>query len=289
MCREGGSAVEKIRFTKMHGIGNDYVYIDCMNGVEPDGGALAVAMSPRRFSVGSDGVIMICRSRVADAKMRMFNADGSEGKMCGNGIRCVGKFLYDRGYAKKETVTVETLSGIKTLDLCVKDGKAVSVAVDMGRAITDPRLVPAKFEGDAAIEVPAGVPGFDYLLTAVSMGNPHAVIFTENVDSLDLEKIGPSFENNPAFPDRVNTEFAEFLAPDVIKMRVWERGSGETFACGTGACATAVAAVLTKRAAAGVPLTLRLRGGDLSITVREDLGVTMEGPAVTVYDGEFYL
>ncbi len=289
MCREGGSAVEKIRFTKMHGIGNDYVYIDCMNGVEPDGGALAAAMSPRRFSVGSDGVIMICRSSVADAKMRMFNADGSEGKMCGNGIRCVGKFIYDRGYAKKETVTVETLSGIKTLTLRVKDGKAVAASVDMGRAITEPRLIPAKFEGGAAIEEPAGVPGFDYLLTAVSMGNPHAVIFTENVDSLDLEKIGPSFENNPAFPDRVNTEFAEFISPDVIKMRVWERGSGETFACGTGACATAVAAVLTKRAAPGVPLTLRLRGGDLTITVGEDLGVTMEGPAVTVYDGEFYL
>lgn len=289
MCREGGSAVEKIRFTKMHGIGNDYVYIDCMNGVEPDGGALAAAMSPRRFSVGSDGVIMICRSSVADAKMRMFNADGSEGKMCGNGIRCVGKFIYDRGYAKKETVTVETLSGIKTLTLRVKDGKAVAASVDMGRAITEPRLIPAKFEGGAAIEEPAGVPGFDYLLTAVSMGNPHAVIFTENVDSLDLEKIGPSFENNPAFPDRVNTEFAEFISPDVIKMRVWERGSGETFACGTGACATAVAAVLTKRAAPGAPLTLRLRGGDLTVTVGEDLGVTMEGPAVTVYDGEFYL
>ncbi len=281
--------MEKIRFTKMHGTGNDYVYIDCMNGVEPDGGALAAAMSPRRFSVGSDGVIMICRSSVADAKMRMFNADGSEGKMCGNGIRCVGKFIYDRGYAKKETVTVETLSGIKTLTLRVKDGKAVAASVDMGRAITEPRLIPAKFEGGAAIEEPAGVPGFDYLLTAVSMGNPHAVIFTENVDSLDLEKIGPSFENNPAFPDRVNTEFAEFISPDVIKMRVWERGSGETFACGTGACATAVAAVLTKRAAPGVPLTLRLRGGDLTVTVGEDLGVTMEGPAVTVYDGEFYL
>ena len=281
--------MEKIRFTKMHGIGNDYVYIDCMNGVEPDGGALAAAMSPRRFSVGSDGVIMICRSSVADAKMRIFNADGSEAKMCGNGIRCVGKFIYDRGYAKKETVTVETLSGIKTLTLRVKDGKAVAASVDMGRAITEPRLIPAKFEGGAAIEEPAGVPGFDYLLTAVSMGNPHAVIFTENVDSLDLEKIGPSFENNPAFPDRVNTEFAEFISPDVIKMRVWERGSGETFACGTGACATAVAAVLTKRAAPGAPLTLRLRGGDLTVTVGEDLGVTMEGPAVTVYDGEFYL
>ena len=281
--------MEKLKFTKMHGVGNDYIYIDCMNGVEPDGGALAVAMSPRRFSVGSDGVIMICPSSVADAKMRMFNADGSEGKMCGNGIRCVGKFIYDRGYAKKETVTVETLSGIKTLALRVKDGKAVSAAVSMGKAIIEPRLIPARFEGDSAIEVPSGVPGFDYRLTAVSMGNPHAVIFTENIDSLELEKIGPSFENSPAFPEKVNTEFAEFISPDVIKMRVWERGSGETFACGTGACAAAVAAIITNRAKPGVPITLRLRGGDLTITVREDLSVTMEGPAVTVYDGEYYL
>ena len=281
--------MEKIRFTKMHGAGNDYIYIDCMNGVEPDGGALAVAMSPRRFSVGADGVVLICRSSSADAEMRMFNADGSEGKMCGNAIRCVGKFLYERGYVKKETVTVETLSGIRTLSLSVKDGKVGSAAVDMGKAITDPRLIPALFDGDAAIEVPSGLHGFDYRLTAVSMGNPHAVIFTGGVGSLDLEAIGPAFENNPAFPERVNTEFAEFVSPNVIKMRVWERGSGETFACGTGACATAVAAVLTKRAKPGVPLTLRLRGGDLTITVREDLDVTMEGPAVTVYDGEFYL
>ena len=281
--------MDKIRFTKMHGIGNDYAYIDCMNGVEPDGGALAAAMSPRRFSVGSDGVIMICRSSVADAKMRMFNADGSEGKMCGNGIRCVGKFLYDKGYARKETVTVETLSGIKTLTLRVKDGKVSSASVDMGRAVTDPRLIPAMLGKDAAIEEPLAVLGREYRVTAVSMGNPHAVIFTENVDSLDLEKTGPSFENHPAFPDRVNTEFAEFVSPDTIKMRVWERGSGETFACGTGACATAVAAVLTKRAPAGVPLTIRLRGGDLTVTVADDLAVTMAGPAVTVYDGEFYL
>ena len=273
----------------MHGIGNDYVYIDCMDGVEPDGGALAVAMSPRRFSVGSDGVIMICRSSVADAKMRMFNADGSEGKMCGNGIRCVGKFLYDKGYVKKETVTVETLSGVKTLALNVRNGKVASASVDMGRAVTDPRLVPAKFDGDAAIDAPLFVLGREYRVTAVSMGNPHAVIFGEDVDALDLEKIGPEFENHPAFPDRVNTEFAEFLTPGAIRMRVWERGSGETFACGTGACATAVAAVLTGRARPGEKLALRLRGGDLSITVGDDLGVIMEGPAKTVYEGEFYL
>lgn len=281
--------MEKIKFTKMHGAGNDYIYIDCMDGTPMDGPSLAVAMSPRRFSVGSDGVVLICPSDVADARMRMYNQDGSEGLMCGNAIRCIGKFLRERGYTDKNVVTVETASGVKTLALNEKDGTVVSVSVDMGRAIISPRLVPVLFDGERMVDEPIEARGAEYRVTAVSMGNPHAVIFTENISDLDLEKIGPDFENHPLFPDRVNTEFCEVAAPGVITMRVWERGSGETFACGTGACASAVAAVLTGRASAGEPILLRLRGGDLTITVRDGLSVTMEGPAKIVYDGEFYL
>ena len=272
----------------MHGAGNDYVYIDCMDGEIPDGSRIAVAVSPRRFSIGADGAVLICPSPRADAMMRMFNADGSEGKMCGNAIRCVGKYLYEKGYVKKDVITVDTLSGIKTLELRVEDGRVVSVRVDMGIAVTDPASVPVLFDGDAMIEAPLDVGGKTYAVTAVSMGNPHAVIFTENVGSLDLERIGPPFENHPLFPDRVNTEFAEVIGDGVIRMRVWERGSGETFACGTGACATAVAAVLTGRARPGDPVTLKLRGGDLVITCDGSLRVSMEGGAVTVCEGEFY-
>ncbi len=281
--------MEKIRFTKMHGAGNDYVYIDCMDGSVPDGSSLAVAMSPRRFSVGADGVVLICPSDRADAMMRMFNADGSEGKMCGNAIRCVGKFLYDRGYTKKQSLEIDTLSGLKKLDLRVKDGEVAAVRVDMGVAVTDPKKIPVIFDGEKMIGEPIEVGGKRYGITAVSMGNPHAVTFTENVSSLDLETIGPLFENHPLFPDRVNTEFCEIPSPGTVVMRVWERGSGETFACGTGACASAVAAVLTGRAKAGDPLTLKLRGGDLTIVCGDDLRVFMEGAAATVYDGVFYL
>ncbi|MCQ2456437.1 MAG: diaminopimelate epimerase [Clostridia bacterium] len=274
-------------FTKMHGIGNDYVYINCMDGEVDEPEYLAKIMSPRRFSVGSDGVILICPSRVADARMRMFNADGSEGKMCGNGTRCIGKYLYDRGVVKKEVITLETLSGIKTLKLNIKDGAVSTVAVDMGRAITAPADVPVVFDGEKMINEPVSVAGREYRITAVSMGNPHAVTYVDDVKCLDLEAIGPDFENHAIFPERVNTEFVRRISPTELEMRVWERGSGETFACGTGACAVAVASVLNGYSPVGEAITIHLLGGDLKITVSESLEVTMEGPAAFSYDGVF--
>ena len=273
----------------MHGVGNDYIYIDCMKETPADPAYLARVMSPRHFSVGSDGVVLICPSDSCDAKMRMFNADGSEGKMCGNAIRCVGKFLYERGYTSKTELTVETLSGDRRLTLDVRDGKVVSVSVGMGRAILAPSGIPVLFRGDAMIDEPVTVDGAEYRITAVSMGNPHAVTFVDDVDLIEIEKIGPLFENHPIFPDRVNTEFVRVISKNRIGMRVWERGSGETLACGTGACASVVASVLNGFAGAGEPVTVVLRGGELVITCSEDLDVTMTGPASFVYDGEFFL
>ena len=237
----------KFNFTKMHGIGNDYVYVNCMDKELPNPGEISKAVSPRHFSVGSDGLIMVCASDKADAKMRIFNADGSEAKMCGNGIRCVGKFLYDKGIVNKTEITVDTLSGIKTLKLNITDNKVDTVCVDMGKAILEPKLIPVKWDGDTMINEPVTVMGKEYRLTAVSMGNPHAVCFIDDVDGLDLEKIGPYFENMDIFPDRVNTEFVRVIDEKTLQMRVWERGSGETFACGTGTCATVVAACLNGR------------------------------------------
>ena len=285
----GGDTLKTVRFTKMHGVGNDYVYIDCMKETPADPAYLARIMSPRRFSVGSDGVVLICPSDSCDAKMRMFNADGSEGKMCGNAIRCVGKFLYERGYTSKTELTVETLSGDRRLTLDVRDGKVVSVSVGMGRAILAPSEIPVLFRGDAMIDEPVTVDGAEYRITAVSMGNPHAVTFVPDVGSVEIDKIGPQFEYLPIFPDRVNTEFVRVLSRDRIEMRVWERGSGETLACGTGACASVVASVLNGRCDAGVPVTVGLLGGELVITCSAGLEVTMTGPAEFVFDGEFFL
>ena len=281
--------MKTVRFTKMHGVGNDYIYIDCMKETPADPSYLARIMSPRRFSVGSDGVVLICPSDSCDAKMRMFNADGSEGKMCGNAIRCVGKFLYERGYTSKTELTVETLSGDRRLTLDVRDGKVVSVSVGMGHAILAPSEIPVLFRGDAMIDEPVTVDGAEYRITAVSMGNPHAVTFVPDVGSVEIDKIGPQFEYLPIFPDRVNTEFVRVLSRDRIEMRVWERGSGETLACGTGACASVVASVLNGRCDAGVPVTVGLLGGELVITCSAGLEVTMTGPAEFVFDGEFFL
>jgi len=236
--------MQQIEFTKMHGIGNDYIYINCFEQKIDDPQTLARRMSPRRTSVGSDGLILICPSDTADAKMRMFNMDGSEGKMCGNGIRCVGKYLYDNGIAKKDVITVETLSGIKTLKIEAENGEAKFVTVDMGKPVLSPRDIPVIFDGERMVNEPLQVMGKEYRITAVSMGNPHAVVFCDEVQGLDLEKIGPFFENAPIFPERVNTEFIRIISGVELEMRVWERGSGETFACGTGACAAVAAAVL---------------------------------------------
>ena len=275
----------QVKFTKMHGIGNDYVYINCFDQNIDNPSELAIKMSPRRFSVGADGVILICPSDVADAKMRMFNLDGSEGKMCGNGIRCVGKFIYDNGIAKKDTVTVETLSGIKTLKITECDGKAETITVDMGKAEFTPEKIPAIADCDTIIDTAITVNGDEYNITAISMGNPHAVTFCDEIDSLNLEKIGPYFEHHEMFPEGVNTEFVRVIDENSLQMRVWERGSGETFACGTGACAAAVAAVVNGYCKRESEITVHLVGGDLFITYTADGTVYMRGGATTVFDG----
>ena len=277
----------QIKFTKMHGIGNDYVYINCFTEQVDNPSELAKIMSPRRFSVGADGVILICPSEMADAKMRMFNLDGSEGKMCGNGIRCVGKFVYDSGIAHKDTITIETSSGIKTLYITDKDGVAETITVDMGKAELSPEKIPAIADCDTIIDTAITVDGNSYNITAVSMGNPHAVTFCDEIESLNLENIGPHFEHHEMFPQGVNTEFIRVIDESTLQMRVWERGSGETFACGTGACAAAVAAVLNGYCKHDTEITVHLVGGDLFITYKNDGTVFMRGPATKVFDGVY--
>ncbi len=269
----------------MHGIGNDYIYFDCFDNELQNPNEIAKILSDRHCSVGGDGVILVCKSKIADGKMRMFNADGSEGKMCGNGVRCVGKFLYDIKSIKKDVLTVETLSGIKTLTMQIENGVAVGASVDMGKAELIPDRIPALFEGDNVINAPLIVEGNTYRVTCVSMGNPHCVVFGGDPYALELEKIGRAFETHPAFPERVNTEFVEVIAENELKMRVWERGSGETFACGTGACAVAVAAVLNGYAQRGQEITVHLRGGDLKI-IYTDETVIMTGSATLAFTGE---
>lgn len=276
----------KLSFTKMHGCGNDYVYFNCFSDEVPNPEKLAISLSDHHFGIGGDGIILICPSDVADAKMRMFNADGSEGKMCGNGIRCVGKYLYDYGMVDGKTqITVETLSGIKTLDLYPENGKVKTVRVGMGAAMLNPKDIPVYLDGERIVDAPLVIDEKVYHITCVSMGNPHCVVFVkEDVDSLDLERIGPKFENNPLFPERVNTEFVNILSDGTLKMRVWERGSGETWACGTGACAVGVTAVLSGLFKKGEDITVHLRGGDLVINYT-DQTVLMTGPATTVFEG----
>lgn len=278
--------MKKINFTKMHGIGNDYIYVNCFAETVENPNKLAILMSPRRFSVGADGLVLIGPSKIADAKMSMFNADGSEGKMCGNAIRCVGKYIYDNKISKNTELTIETLSGIKAVSLIVDDGIAVGAKVDMGLANIDPKSLPVLFDRPL-IDEEVDVSGKSYRITAVSMGNPHAVIFTEGVDDLDLEKIGPDFENMPIFPERVNTEFVEIIDRNTLKMRVWERGSGETYACGTGACAAVSAAVLNGHCGHDSAVTVKLKGGELKIVCRKDMRVFMTGPAAKVYQGVY--
>ena len=276
----------KLNFTKMHGIGNDYIYFNAFDQEIREPEQLAKKLSDRRFGIGGDGVILICPSEVADAKMRMFNEDGSEGKMCGNGIRCVAKYIYDYALVPEEKtcVTIETLSGIKTIELTVSGGEAVSAKVDMGAAILSPTEIPIAFDGESVIDEPLDVDGAEYKITAVSMGNPHCVTFVDDVYGIEIEKIGQKFENHPAFPDRVNTEFIKVIDDKTLQMRVWERGSGETWACGTGACAAVVAACLNGYCKKGENITVRLRGGDLVINYSDET-VVMTGPATTVFEG----
>ena len=276
----------KLRFTKMHGCGNDYVYVNCFEEEVKDPVSLSIAISDRHFGVGGDGLVLICPSDRADAKMRMFNADGSEGKMCGNAIRCVGKYLYDHGIVRKTTVTIETLSGIKTLELFLKDGKVDSAQVNMGPAILIPSEIPVNLPGERAVAVPVKIAGEEHTITCVSMGNPHCIVFGGDPYELDLPKIGPLFENDPLFPERVNTEFIEVLDDHTLNMRVWERGSGETWACGTGACAATVAAVLNGFCKKGKDISVRLRGGELTIRYTDE-AVFMTGKATEVFHGEW--
>lgn len=277
-----------MKFTKMQGLGNDYVYVNCMEQMVEDAAETARRVSDRHFGIGSDGLILICPSDKADFEMRMYNADGSRGEMCGNGIRCVGKYVYDYGLTNKTSLSVETLGGIKHLFLEVEGGKVSLVKVDMGPAILEPEKIPVTAEGSRVVDEPLQVDGKTFRMTCVSMGNPHAVIYVDDVQGMDLEKTGPSFENHERFPNRINTEFAHVLDRNTVEMRVWERGSGETLACGTGACAVAVASILNGYTEDQV--TVRLLGGDLKIEWdRETNKVYMTGPAEVVFDGEIRL
>ena len=278
----------KLKFTKMHGCGNDYIYFNCFEQPIDHPEELAAALSDRHFGVGGDGIILICPSDKADAKMRIFNADGSEGKMCGNGIRCVGKYLYDSGIACKPEITMDSLSGIKTLQMEVADGIAIGATVNMGKAILTPAEIPVLLDGERAVNVPITVNDTQQHVTCVSMGNPHCIVFADDVDSLDLPAIGPGFEHHELFPERINTEFIRVIDDHTLQMRVWERGSGETWACGTGACASAVAAVLNGYCPMNDEITLHLRGGDLRIRYTEQ-AVYMTGPATKVFEGSIDL
>lgn len=276
-----------IKFTKMHGLGNDYVYIDCYSKEVDLGNIsdLAKFMSNRHFGIGSDGIILICKSKVADFKMRMFNFDGSEAEMCGNGIRCIGKFVYDKGLTNKETVKVETLAGIKILKLNVKNGKVETVRVDMGEPILEPKEIPVDFDEEPVKGLKINAIDREFDFTCVSMGNPHAITLVENTKKFDIEKYGPILEIDEHFPKRSNIEFIEVTDKNNVKMRVWERGAGETLACGTGACATAVACNingLTDR-----KVNVELLGGTLEIEWDEETNhVFMTGSATTVFEGE---
>ncbi|MDE7158619.1 MAG: diaminopimelate epimerase [Clostridiales bacterium] len=270
------------KFWKMHGIGNDYIFFDCFAEELYEPEKLAVRLSDRHYSVGGDGIILVTKSAVADGGMRMFNADGSEGKMCGNGIRCVGKFLYEIKGIHKRELTVETLSGIKTLYLSVNGGEVSRVTVDMGKAVFSPQEIPVKFDGKEVVNRVLEVDGKDYRATCLSMGNPHCVVFG---DPNEIERAGRSFETHSAFPHSVNTEFVKVCAKNELAMRVWERGSGETLACGTGACAAAVAAVKNGFCEEEADITVHLRGGDLTVHYTGG-AVSLTGPAEHSFSGE---
>lgn len=279
---------QTLSFTKMEGAGNDYIYFNCFDQQIEDPAALSVALSDRHFGVGGDGIVLICppeRPDQADARMRMFNADGSEGRMCGNAIRCVGKYLYENGVVPRLEMRIETLSGLRRLELHVEEGAVVSVTADMGPALLEPGQVPVDLPGNCVVGRPVSIGGAEYAITCLSMGNPHCVVFwPEALEDLPIEKIGPLFERDPLFPQGVNTEFVRVLEQNHIQMRVWERGSGETLACGTGACAAAVASALAGHCAQGEDIRVELLGG--ALTIRWDgQTVWMTGPARTVFHG----
>lgn len=274
------------KFTKMQGLGNDYVYMDCTESGEPENiASLAKFVSNRHFGIGSDGLILICKSEICDFKMRMFNSDGSEAGMCGNGIRCVGKFVYDKGLTKNKNIKIETLAGIKTLELHLKDDKVDTVTVDMGEPILEPTKIPVKSCENPVKNLLISVLEENFKFTCVSMGNPHAITIVENLENFEVEKYGKILEIDTHFPKKANIEFIEIIDENTVKMRVWERGTGETLACGTGACAVAVSTVLNGYTKGEV--TVKLLGGDLRIKWnKENNHIYMTGPARTVFEGE---
>ena len=276
--------MKELKFTKMHGAGNDYIYINGFQHKIDNPGELAIKLSNRNFGIGSDGLVLILPSETCDFRMQMFNSDGSEAEMCGNASRCVGKFVYDNGLTSKKEITLETLAGTKYITLLDGDAKSRKITVDMGEPILDPQLIPVNVDSKPVINYPLDIDGKIWEVTCVSMGNPHAVTFTKDIDKLDLPVLGPKFEKNPIFPRKTNTEFIEVIDGNNLNMRVWERGAGETLACGTGACAASVAASLNGLTDRKV--TIHLLGGDLNIEWRESNNhVYMTGEAVTVFEG----
>ncbi len=275
-----------MKFTKMQGAGNDYIYVNCFEEKVADPNTAALKVSDRHFGVGSDGLVLIEPSKVADFKMDIYNSDGSQAKMCGNATRCVAKYVYDNGLTDKDEISLETLSGIKYIKMYIENGKVTSARVNMGAPILKSSDIPTLLGGDAVIAQPLEAGGKTVSVTCVSMGNPHCVTYIDDTDSLDIEKIGPVFENHPAFPDRINTEFIQVVSDSCIKMRVWERGAGETLACGTGACAAAVASILNSYCKRGEDIKVILRGGELKINWTHGGDVYMTGPAETVCTGE---
>ena len=278
-----------MKFTKMHGAGNDYIYVNCFEETVEDPNALALKISDRHFGVGSDGLVLIKPSKAADFMMDMYNSDGSRGKMCGNATRCVAKYVYDNKMTDKTEISLETLSGIKYIKMNRgSDGKVESARVNMGEPILAAKDIPTMFEGDKVVDKPVKVNGQDYRITCVSMGNPHCILYIDDTDSLDIEKFGPHFEHYKMFPDRINTEFIQRVDSSSFKMRVWERGAGETLACGTGACASLVAGVLNGYYKKDEDVKVILLGGELTIRwSSEDNCVYMTGPAATVCTGEY--
>ena len=277
-----------MKFTKMHGCGNDYVYVNCFEEVVENPGEVSKRISDRHFGIGSDGLILICPSEIADFQMKMYNSDGSEGAMCGNGVRCIAKYVYDYGLTDKTFVSLETKAGIKYLDLTVEDGKVSMVKVDMGAPITKPSDIPAISDKEIIVDEPISVDGKEYRITCVSMGNPHGVVFVDDTKSLEIEAIGPKLENHEMFPDRANIEFIQVLDRNNINMRVWERGAGETLACGTGTCASVYACILNGLTEKSVDV--HVLGGTIHIDYDEEKNtIFMTGPAAVSFDGEIQL
>lgn len=275
-----------MQFTKMHGAGNDYIYVNCFEETVENPEQTAIRVSDRHFGIGADGLVLICPSEKADFFMDIYNADGSRAKMCGNATRCVAKYVYDNKMTDREEITLETLSGIKVIKMTVENGKAASARVNMGEPILEGAKIPTKFDGETVVSQKLTIENKDYAVTCVSMGNPHCIVYTEApVRTLDLPRIGPNFENHPMFPDRINTEFIRVVSETELDMRVWERGSGETLACGTGACAAVVASVLNGYCERGTDVKVNLLGGTLVINWSENGEIYMTGPAETVCTG----